>query len=63
VVYVTHDPRMAKYARRLIQIRDGRITSDEANTAASLALASPGQAMPEAGSAREDGSEGETKPA
>jgi putative ABC transport system ATP-binding protein len=32
IVYVTHDPRMAKYARRLIQIRDGRILSDGANT-------------------------------
>jgi putative ABC transport system ATP-binding protein len=29
VVYVTHDPRMAKYAGRLIQIGDGKITSDE----------------------------------
>ena len=29
VVYVTHDPRMAKYAGRLIQIRDGKIISDE----------------------------------
>ena len=29
VVYVTHDPRMARYATRLIQIRDGRILSDE----------------------------------
>jgi len=29
VVFVTHDPRMATYARRLIQIRDGKILSDE----------------------------------
>jgi putative ABC transport system ATP-binding protein len=29
VIYVTHDPRMAEYARRLIQIRDGRLVSDE----------------------------------
>jgi putative ABC transport system ATP-binding protein len=29
IVYVTHDPRMAKYAGRLIQIRDGKIISDE----------------------------------
>ena len=29
VAYVTHDPRMAKYAGRLIQIRDGKIISDE----------------------------------
>jgi putative ABC transport system ATP-binding protein len=31
VVYVTHDPRMAKYASRLIQISDGKILSDEAS--------------------------------
>ncbi|MBN1582295.1 MAG: ABC transporter ATP-binding protein [Anaerolineae bacterium] len=31
VIYVTHDPRMAKYATRLIQIRDGKILSDEPN--------------------------------
>ena len=30
IVYVTHDPRMAKFARRLIQLRDGRITEDNA---------------------------------
>jgi putative ABC transport system ATP-binding protein len=26
IVYVTHDPRMAKFAGRLIQLRDGRIS-------------------------------------
>jgi putative ABC transport system ATP-binding protein len=31
VVYVTHDPRMAKFATRLIQIRDGKLVSDEPN--------------------------------
>ena len=31
VIYVTHDPRMARYASRLIQIRDGKILSDEAD--------------------------------
>ncbi len=30
VVYVTHDPRMAKFATRLIQLRDGRIIEDQA---------------------------------
>ena len=30
IVYVTHDPRMAKFAGRLIQLRDGRITEDNA---------------------------------
>jgi putative ABC transport system ATP-binding protein len=29
VVFVTHDPRMAKYASRLVQIRDGKILSDQ----------------------------------
>ena len=28
IVYVTHDPRMSKFAGRLIQLRDGRITED-----------------------------------
>ncbi|MBN1642295.1 MAG: ABC transporter ATP-binding protein [Anaerolineae bacterium] len=29
VIYVTHDPRMARFAGRLIQIRDGRLVSDQ----------------------------------
>ena len=28
IVYVTHDPRMAKFAGRVIQLRDGLITED-----------------------------------
>ncbi len=28
VIYVTHDPRMAKFAKRLVQLRDGKITED-----------------------------------
>ncbi|HEX7715170.1 MAG TPA: AAA family ATPase, partial [Bacillota bacterium] len=28
-VFSTHDPLVMKYARRLITMRDGRITSDE----------------------------------
>ncbi len=31
VVYVTHDPRMARFATRLIEIQDGRLVSDRAN--------------------------------
>jgi putative ABC transport system ATP-binding protein len=31
VVYVTHDPRMSKYAHRCIQLRDGKIVSDGDN--------------------------------
>jgi putative ABC transport system ATP-binding protein len=31
IIYVTHDPRMARFATRLIQIRDGKLVSDEAN--------------------------------
>jgi putative ABC transport system ATP-binding protein len=37
VVYVTHDPRMAKYAQRLIQIRDGKIFTDESSMVDGLA--------------------------
>jgi energy-coupling factor transporter ATP-binding protein EcfA2 len=31
VVYVTHDPRMAKYAHRTIQLRDGKIFAENGN--------------------------------
>ncbi len=31
VVYVTHDPRMAKFAHRLVQLRDGRIIENQNN--------------------------------
>jgi ABC-type lipoprotein export system ATPase subunit len=31
VVYVTHDPRMARFATRLIEIQDGRLVSDRPN--------------------------------
>jgi putative ABC transport system ATP-binding protein len=31
VVYVTHDPRMAKYAHRVIQLRDGKIFAENGN--------------------------------
>jgi putative ABC transport system ATP-binding protein len=31
IVYVTHDPRMSGFATRLIQIRDGKLISDEPN--------------------------------
>ncbi len=31
VVYVTHDPRMAKFAHRVIQLRDGRIVAENGN--------------------------------
>lgn len=37
VVYVTHDPRMAMFATRLIQIRDGKLVSDEPNEQISTA--------------------------
>jgi putative ABC transport system ATP-binding protein len=39
IVYVTHDPRMARYAGRLIQIRDGKIISDEIGDAVQASLA------------------------
>ena len=36
IVYVTHDPRMSGFATRLIQIRDGKLVSDEANEQVSV---------------------------
>jgi ABC-type lipoprotein export system ATPase subunit len=36
IVYVTHDPRMSKFATRLIQIRDGKLVSDESNEQAAV---------------------------
>ena len=42
IIYVTHDPRMAKFARRLIQIRDGKILSDEPNEQVSSTVDQPG---------------------
>jgi putative ABC transport system ATP-binding protein len=33
VVYVTHDPRMSKYAQRCVQLRDGKIVSEDCNGA------------------------------
>jgi ABC-type lipoprotein export system ATPase subunit len=32
VVYVTHDPRMSRYARRCVQLRDGRIVSENCDS-------------------------------
>jgi len=31
IVYVTHDPRMARFATRLIEIQDGKLVSDRPN--------------------------------
>jgi len=31
VVYVTHDPRMAKYSHRVIQLRDGKVIAENGN--------------------------------
>lgn len=36
VVYVTHDPRMAKFANRIIQLRDGFIVEDNGSQKGSL---------------------------
>jgi putative ABC transport system ATP-binding protein len=46
IVYVTHDPRMAKFAGRLIQIRDGKIISDETGTEAEATLAGERENQP-----------------
>ncbi len=37
IVYVTHDPRMARFATRLIQIHDGKLVSDQANEQIAIA--------------------------
>jgi putative ABC transport system ATP-binding protein len=29
VVYVTHDPRMSKFAHRVINMRDGRLANEQ----------------------------------
>jgi len=38
VVYVTHDPRMAKFAHRVIQLRDGKIVAENNNSTDSPVL-------------------------
>lgn len=42
VILITHDPAVADYANRTIQIRDGRIVSDTGATAASIAASDEG---------------------
>jgi ABC-type lipoprotein export system ATPase subunit len=37
VVYVTHDPRMSKYAHRCVQLRDGKIVAEGGNGMAAVA--------------------------
>jgi ABC-type lipoprotein export system ATPase subunit len=38
IIYVTHDPRMAEFARRLIHIYDGKLANDDgSNPIGSLA--------------------------
>ena len=34
VVVVTHEPDVARFARRILRFRDGRVVADEANAAA-----------------------------
>ncbi len=43
VVFVTHDPRMARYASRLLQLRDGRILDEESAAQMLLLGAEEGQ--------------------
>ncbi|MEM7346769.1 MAG: ABC transporter ATP-binding protein [Chloroflexota bacterium] len=38
IVFVTHDPRMAEFARRLIHMNDGKLQNDEARNPASGTL-------------------------
>ena len=44
VVYVTHDPRMARFATRLIEIQDGRLVSDRPNEQITTASEAEGAA-------------------
>ena len=44
VIIVTHDPKVAARAHRVIEIADGRIVADRGNRAASAALAAPSPA-------------------
>jgi putative ABC transport system ATP-binding protein len=41
IVLITHDPEIARYARRVIRLRDGRIVSDERRTGAAETPAAP----------------------
>ena len=34
LIIITHDPALARRASRIVEIRDGRITSDQKNEAA-----------------------------
>ncbi len=38
IVYVTHDPRMSKYAGRVIHMRDGKLEDERVNTSVPISL-------------------------
>ena len=44
IVYVTHDPRMARFATRLIEIQDGKLVSDRPNDQVKSAAEAEGAA-------------------
>jgi hypothetical protein len=50
VIFVTHEPDIARHTRRVLHIRDGRISQDEAVPAAQRLIArpvlEPGEARP-----------------
>ncbi|MBI4494515.1 MAG: ABC transporter ATP-binding protein [Chloroflexi bacterium] len=48
VLFVTHEPDIALHTRRIVHIRDGRITSDEAVPEAQRRIALPASARPAA---------------
>jgi len=48
IVFVTHDPRMAEFAQRLIQIYDGKLWNEEGTPSTSQPVEGPGETQREA---------------
>jgi putative ABC transport system ATP-binding protein len=46
IVFVTHDPKMAEFARRLIYIYDGKLANEDGTTAPNTPAGSPKTAPP-----------------
>ena len=42
VLVVTHDPRLFRFADRIVQIEDGRLTCEESNARSGIEQASEG---------------------
>jgi putative ABC transport system ATP-binding protein len=46
IVFVTHDPRMAEFARRVVQLRDGKILNGEIGRLGDSEIESPNLPIP-----------------